>query len=94
MIWITKDFLGSDAFRLLSAPAHRALFRIIIEHVNHAGLENGRLKVTYRDFEAYSCRYRSIKKAIEELVRQGLSRSPAAGGDATGKTTEPQQSTA
>jgi hypothetical protein len=40
--------------------------------MNHAGLENGRLEVTYLDFEAYGCRPMSIKKAIEELVAAGL----------------------
>jgi hypothetical protein len=70
--WITKDLLGSDAFRSLSVTAYRVLFRIVIEHMNHAGLENGRLKVTYLDFEAYGCRLMSIKKAIDELVAAGL----------------------
>jgi hypothetical protein len=70
--WLTRDLLGSDAFRCLSAPAYRVLFRIMIEHMNHAGLENGRLKVTHDDFEAYGCRHRSVKKAIEELIAAGL----------------------
>ena len=71
-VWITRELLASDAFRLLSHPARQVLFRIVIEHMNHAGLENGRLKVTHLDFGAYGCRYPSIKTAIDELVAAGL----------------------
>jgi len=71
-VWLTQELLSSDAFRSLSITAYRVLFRLIIEHTKHAGLENGRLKVTYYDFECYGCRLKSIKKAIEELVAAGL----------------------
>jgi hypothetical protein len=70
--WMTRELLASDAFRLLSNAARQVLFRIIIEHLNHAGFENGRLKVTHLDFGAYGCRYPSIKGAINELVAAGL----------------------
>ncbi len=71
-IWLTRELLESKAFRSLSLNACRALFRIACEHLNHAGLDNGRLKVTYNDFVAYGIRRHSIKVAIAELVRSGL----------------------
>lgn len=62
----------SPAFRVLSLSAHRALCRIEIEHAHHAGRENGRLPVTYTDFEAYGISKHCVVKAIRELEALGF----------------------
>ena len=41
----------SPAYQVLTLSAHRFLARIETEHAAHAGKENGRLPVTYKDFE-------------------------------------------
>jgi hypothetical protein len=69
---MTREMLGSGALRALSRDARLALDRIMIEHMSQGGCENGRLKVTWRDFEAYGIRRGGIAKAIAELVAVGL----------------------
>jgi hypothetical protein len=71
-IWITRELLESSAYRSLSGNACHALARIACEHMNHAGLDNGRLKVTYNDFVAYGIRRNAIKRTIGELVASGF----------------------
>jgi hypothetical protein len=44
----------------------------MVEHMDHAGQENGRLKVTWRDFEKFGVQRRRIKQALGELVAVGL----------------------
>ena len=71
-IWLTREMLGSGALRALSRDAYRALFRILLEHMSQGGCENGRLRVTWRDFEAYGIRRCNTAKAIAELVEAGF----------------------
>jgi hypothetical protein len=69
---IGREMLRSGAMRALSLHARRALDRIMVEHMDHAGQENGRLKVTWRDFEKFGVQRRRIKQALGELVAVGL----------------------
>jgi hypothetical protein len=48
--WFSFELLESAAMRSLSVNGRRVLDRIRLEHMAHAGLENGRLKVTWDDF--------------------------------------------
>jgi hypothetical protein len=64
--------LESPAYRVLSLSAHRALARIEIEHAHHGGKDNGRLPVTYIDFETYGIHRRVIAPAIRELEALGF----------------------
>jgi hypothetical protein len=57
-VWLTMQLIGSAAFRSLSINALRALFRILAEHSNQDGQENGRLKITSRDMEIYGIHHR------------------------------------
>ncbi len=66
-IWLTSEMLISDAWQALSANGLRALYRILVEHMAHAGTENGQLIVTYDDFTEYGIRRPSIGAAIKEL---------------------------
>jgi hypothetical protein len=43
----------------------------MIEHMSHAGTDNGRLPVTYDDFEAYGIRRSSIGQAITIAIKLG-----------------------
>jgi hypothetical protein len=72
--WLSIEALQSPAYRALSLSAHRALARIQIEHSNHGGKENGRLPVTFQDFEDYGIHRHAIAPAIRELESLGFIR--------------------
>jgi hypothetical protein len=67
-----RSLLESDALASLSKAARRCLDRILLEHLDHAGKENGGLPVTYSDFEAFGVRHASIKAALTELEASGI----------------------
>ena len=64
----------SPAWRVLSLSALRVIFRIEIEYGHHGGQkkENGRLPVTFDQFEAYGIERHSIGPAIQEVVALGF----------------------
>jgi hypothetical protein len=71
-IWLTRELLASDAWQPLSINARRFMDFLLIEHMNHAGTENGRLKATYAQLEAFGLSSRLIASAIEEAEKVGL----------------------
>jgi len=71
-VWITREMLESEAWCSLSLAARRVIDRVMIEHMLHAGTENGNLIVTYRDFRKCGIRGSSIKPAISEAGERGL----------------------
>jgi hypothetical protein len=68
----TIDMIKSPAWCVLSLSARRVLDRIEIEHADHGGNDNGRLPVTYDDFECYGIHPHSIRAAIQETVALGF----------------------
>ncbi|MBX5093163.1 hypothetical protein [Rhizobium lentis] len=70
--WLTIQLLESPAFTSLSANACRAFFRVVIEHVAHAGLENGRLVVTHPRFVSYGVTGEYVADALDGLEYKGL----------------------
>lgn len=79
-LWLTKDLMESSAWRAMSPNAHRALDRIMIEHMAHAGTENGNLPVTHEDFVTHGVTRRLVKDAIQELENLGLIKRTVRGG--------------
>lgn len=69
---IVLSLLESEALASLSLAARRCLDRLLIEHMLHAGKENGRLKVTYEDFARFGVRRASIAEALREIEERGL----------------------
>lgn len=69
--WLTRDMLEAPSWARLSGAAKNVVFRIAIEHMAHAGTENGNLAVTYADFAAYGIRRNSIRSAIAEAAAAG-----------------------
>jgi hypothetical protein len=63
-IWLTQEMLESPAWRALPPAAKGVIERIAIEHMSHGGTENGRLPVTYGDFEKHGVRRMSIRFGI------------------------------
>jgi hypothetical protein len=64
--------IKSPAWSVLSLSARRVLDRIEIEHADHGGNDNGRLPVTYDDFERYGIHRHAIRAAIQETVALGF----------------------
>ncbi len=77
--WITKEIMESPAWSALTINSRRALDRIILEHLNHAGSENGALICTYNDFAEFGIRRSSIRPAIDQLVLLGFIRCKRGG---------------
>jgi len=70
--WRTIEMLESPAFRVLSLSAHRVLARIEIEAAHHGGHDNGRLPVTYEQFEEYGIDPHCVAPAQRELCALGF----------------------
>jgi hypothetical protein len=66
------EMLESYAYRALSLGAHRVLSRIEIELAHHGGKDNGKLPVTYDDFQRYGIDRHAIGPAVRELVALGF----------------------
>jgi hypothetical protein len=66
------DMLESPAYRVLSLSAHRVLARLEIEFARHGGRDNGRLPVTYEDFQEYGIDRHAIAPAIRECEALGF----------------------
>jgi hypothetical protein len=67
-----RALLESDAWKARSFHLVRVLDRLELEHLDHAGKENGYLKVTYDDFVEYGASRKFIKTALQEGVALGL----------------------
>jgi hypothetical protein len=72
--WQGIDMLESPAYRVMSLSAHRVLNRIRIEHAHHGGKENGKLPVTFRNFNEYGVHWDGIAPAIREAAALGFIR--------------------
>jgi hypothetical protein len=70
--WVTLKLMESAAWQAMSLAARKALERLQREHMAHAGRENGRLKVTWSDFERAGVQRRTISETIAELETLGL----------------------
>jgi hypothetical protein len=66
------EMLRSPAYRVLSLSALRVLARIEVEYCTHGGNDNGRLPVTYDQFEAYGIHRHSISPAFREVEILGF----------------------
>jgi hypothetical protein len=66
------EMLRSPAYRVLSVSAHRVLARLEIEFADHGGTDNGRLPVTFDDFEEYGIERHAIAPAIRECCALGF----------------------
>jgi hypothetical protein len=71
-VMLPRSLLESYAWRALSRAARRVIDRIVIEHLAHAGRENGKLIVRYEDFIEYGIHPESIAPAQREACALGL----------------------
>ena len=71
-IWTTRELGRSDASRSLGINARRFVDFLKNEHMGHGGRDNGKLKATYLQLEAWGIGARYISTAIAEAERVGL----------------------
>lgn len=72
-VWLTRELLLSDAFRSLGIHARRFIDALLVEHMNHAGTENGNLKATYGQLTAAGrSSRRDVVRGIAEAEEKGL----------------------
>jgi hypothetical protein len=70
--WRLIAMLESPALRVLSLSARRVLDRLEIEHAHHGGHDNGRLPVTFGQFQEFGIDRHAIAPAIRECVALGF----------------------
>jgi len=70
--WRLIEMIESPAYRVLTLSAHRVLDRVEIEHGHHAGRDNGKLPVTFADFERYGIERHSVAPAVREAEALGF----------------------
>ncbi len=70
--WLTAELLNSVSWRSMSVNCRKLIDRLLLEHCNHAGLENGGLICTYNHFQEYGLTRNKIRPAIEEADFLGL----------------------
>ena len=66
------EMLESYAYRTLSLSAMRLITRVEIEFAHHGGQDNGRLPVTFDDFEQYGIHRHAIAPAMREAEALGF----------------------
>ncbi len=71
-IWLTGELINGLAWRSMSVNCLKLTLRLLLEHINHGGLENGRLVCTYKNFQEYGLTRNKIRPAIEEADFLGL----------------------
>ena len=72
--WVPIELLASPAWRSMSVNCRKLMDFLIIEHNNHAGLENGHLMATYNQLTTYGLTRRKIREAIDQAKFLGLIR--------------------
>jgi len=66
------DMLRSPAWCILSLSGRRILDRIEIELADHGGMDNGKLPITYDDFQRYGIHRHCIAQGIRECAALGF----------------------
>jgi hypothetical protein len=70
--WRLIEMLESVSYRVLSLSARRILDRLEIELGHHGGQENGRLPVTFGQFQEFGIDRHAIAPAIRECIALGF----------------------
>jgi hypothetical protein len=71
-VWETRALLRSDAWRSAGINTRRFIEFLKIEHLNHGGQENGRLKAPHRQLVAFGISKDCVTQAICEAETLGL----------------------
>jgi hypothetical protein len=86
-VWIPVAVMENTAWCGLSINARRIMDRLLIENARHKSEANGRLRVSYQQFEDCGIGARLISPALRELEQAGL--LAITKGEQRGKFREP-----
>ena len=78
--WLPAELIRSPAWRLRSINCVRFIDFLLVEHMQHAGTENGNLKATFRQLEEWGLSGNLIASAIREAEFAGLVKTVQKGG--------------
>ena len=81
---ISRSMLESPAWRVLSRAGFLVISRLCVEHAKHGGKENGRLAVSFDDFEKFGIDRHAIKRTLLEVDQLGFVRCTLPGRRAWG----------
>ncbi len=70
--WLTRELLTSPAWRSRSINCVRLIDCLLADDMSNAGTENGNLKATYDQLEAWGATRSAIRSAVEEAEFLGL----------------------
>ena len=71
--WYTREMMLSPAFREASTNCRRFIAALEVENMNHAGTENGNLKMPYNQLvRSWHVPRRLIRQTIDEAIDRGL----------------------
>ncbi|MGQ0741906.1 MAG: hypothetical protein ACT4OG_06395 [Alphaproteobacteria bacterium] len=70
-IWLTAEMLSSPACRALGINGRRVLDFLMLEHMAHAGTENGRLLAPYNQLVRFGVAKSEISRALAEVEHLG-----------------------
>jgi hypothetical protein len=73
-VWQTRELMTSDAWKYRSVNVARLIDFLEVEHMNHAGTENGNLIATHTQLVEWGVCKRLITEAIDEAIYLGLIR--------------------
>ena len=72
--WLHRELVTSAAWRARSIHTARFIDALLVDHMNHAGTENGNLMATYDQMVAWGIGRRFVNDAIAEALFLGLTR--------------------
>ena len=78
-VWLPRELLTSPSWQSQSINCRRLIDALLIDHMNHAGTENGNLVATYDQLMVSGASRRFIRAAIDEAEYLGLIRSERGG---------------
>jgi len=70
--WLTRELLASDAWRSLGVNEFKLIVFLLIQHMKHAGKQNGKLLAPYRLLEEFGVCRRRLAATIRNLEALGL----------------------
>lgn len=67
-----RDLLDSPPFQILNIHERRCLDRLLLEHCQHGGKDNGRLPVTHRNLIEHGVHPRHVTASLRVLEALGI----------------------
>jgi hypothetical protein len=70
--WLTSELLCSLAWRAMGVNTRGLIDFLLVEHMNHAGRENGKLMATYDQLQDFGLTRSELSTAVSEAEYLGL----------------------